>query len=224
MATLAPALMPSFSTSGLPEYPATSTALYRPLPSLPPLVHHPPDPAGRVVGDVQGAVGARGHTHRPVLWTGAVLVPEAVRERLVRPDGLAVLERHKHDTIAGLGQGRAVPRAVKRHEGPVAKPRGELGAPIERESVRRPMPRKRDQRLLLVLAASDRLAVAPILGREHQVTQLGVVVAIRPAVVVPLRELEELFRRLFRALLQREQLGPVLAQLIAAVLGRVQLA
>src|SRR6058998_3739662 len=164
MATLAPALMPSFSTSGLPEYPATSTALYRPLPSLPPLVHHPPDPAGRVVGDVQGAVGAHGHTHRPVLRTGAVLVPEPVRERLVRPDGLGVLERHKHDTIAGLGQGRAVPRAVKRHEGPVAKPRGELGAPIERESVRRPMPRK----------------------REHQVTQLGVVVAIRPAVVVPL--------------------------------------
>src|SRR5437016_658359 len=61
-------------------------------------------------------------------------------------------------------------------------------------------------------------------GREHQVTQLGVVVAIRPAVVVPLRKLEELFRGLFRALLQREQLGPVLAQLIAAVLGRVQLA
>src|SRR5881409_917294 len=213
MATLAPALMPSFSTSGLPGYPATSTALCRPLP---PLVHHPPDPAGRVVGDVQGAVGAYGHTHRPVLRTGAVLVPEPVRERLVRPDGLGVLERHKHDTIAGLGQGRAVPRAVKRHEGPVAKPRGELGAPIERESVRRPMPRKRDQRLLLVLAASDRLAVAPILGAEHQVTQLGVVVAIRPAVVVPLRELEELFRRLFRALLQREQLGPVLAQLIAA--------
>src|SRR5213595_71501 len=136
MAMVVPGLIPSFWTSGFPEYPAIFAAL----------VHHPPDPAGRVVGDVQGAVGAHGHTHRPVLWTGAVLVPEPVRERLVRPDGLAVLERHKHDTIAGLGQGRAVPRAVKRHEGPVAKPRGELGAPIERESDRRPMPRKRDQR------------------------------------------------------------------------------
>src|SRR5437667_162706 len=147
MAMVVPGLIPSFWTSGFPEYPAIFAALAacRLLPPVAALVHHPPDPPGRVVGAVQGAV-------------------------------------------------------------------------------RRPMPRKRDQRLLLVLAASDRLAVAPILGREHQVTQLGVVVAIRPAVVVPLRKLEELFRGLFRALLQREQLGPVLAQLIAAVLGRVQLA
>src|SRR2546430_3233685 len=188
MAMVVPGLIPSFWTSGFPESPAFFPALAacRLFPPFAALVHHPPDPAGRVVGDVRGAVGAHAHTPRPVLRTGAALAPEPVRERLVRPDGLGVLERHKHDTIAGLGQGRAVPRAVKRHEGPVAKPRGELGAPIERESVRRPMPRKRDQRLLLVLAASDRLAVAPILGREHQVTWLGVVVAIRPAVVVPL--------------------------------------
>src|SRR5712691_8668122 len=167
MATLAPALMPSFSTSGFPEYPATATAHYR---LLPPLIHHPPDPAGRVVGDVQRAVRPHRHAHRPVLRTGAVLVPEPVRERLVRPDGLAVLERHKHDTIAGLGQGGAVPRAMERHERAVAKPRGELGATVERQSVRCPMRRKRDQRLFLVLAAPDRLAVAAILGREHQVT------------------------------------------------------
>src|SRR5439155_4122077 len=48
--------------------------------------------------------------------SGAVLVPEAVRERLVRPNGLAVLERHKHDTIAGLKQGRAV-RSEERRVG-----------------------------------------------------------------------------------------------------------
>src|SRR2546430_1398828 len=183
MAMVVPGLIPSFWTSGFPEYPAIFAALAacRLLPPVAALVHHPPDPAGRVVGDVQGAVGAHGHTHRPVLRTGAVLVPEAVRERLVRPDGLGVLERHKHDTIAGLRQGHAGPRAVKRHEGPVAKPRGDLGAPIERQSIRRPMPRKRDQRLLLVLAASDRLAVAPILGREHQLPQLGVPWCSRPS-------------------------------------------
>src|SRR3989442_98713 len=83
---------------------------------------------------------------------------------------------------------------------------------------------KRAQRLLLLLAASDRLAVAAIFGREHQVTQLGVVVAVRPAVVVPCRELDELLRGFFRTLRQREQLGPVLTQLIATVLRRVQLA
>src|SRR5213592_2005798 len=156
MAMVVPGLIPSFWTSGFPEYPAIIFAALAACRLLPP-VHHSPDPAGRVVGDVQGAVGAHGQTHRPVLRTGAVLVPEAVRERLVRPNGLAVLERHKHDTIAGLRQGRAVPRAVKRHEGSVAKPRGELGALIECQSVRRPVPRKRDQRLLLVLAASDGL-------------------------------------------------------------------
>src|SRR5438034_9608233 len=97
MAMVVPGLIPSFWTSGFPEYPAIFAALAacRLLPPVAALVHHPPDPAGRVVGDVQGAVGAHGHTHRPVLRTGAVLVPEAVRERLVRPDGLAVLERHK---------------------------------------------------------------------------------------------------------------------------------
>src|SRR5947208_15098784 len=119
MAMVVPGLIPSFWTSGFPEYPAIFAALAacRLLPPVAALVHHPPDPAGRVVGDVQGAVGAHGHTHRPVLWTGAVLVPEPVRERLVRPDGLAVLHRPKHDTIPALVAGRADPRAGKTHEG-----------------------------------------------------------------------------------------------------------
>src|SRR5438552_2270185 len=155
MAMVVPGLIPSFWTSGFPEYPAIFAALAacRLLPPVAALVHHPPDPAGRVVGDVQGAVGAHGHTHRPVLRTGAVLVPEAVRERLVRPDGLPHIERHTHDTIAGGRQGRAVPRAETRHEAPAAKPRGELGAPRDRQPARRPLPQKRDQR--------------PLLGRAH---------------------------------------------------------
>src|SRR5207253_8865381 len=127
MAMVVPGLIPSFWTSGFPEYPAIFAALAacRLLPPVAALVHHPPDPAGRVVGDVQGAVGAHGHTHRPVLRTGAVLVPEAVRERLVRPDGLGVFERPNNDTIAGLTQARAAPRAVTHHAGPV---RQQLGA------------------------------------------------------------------------------------------------
>src|SRR5438552_7497603 len=68
MAMVVPGLIPSFWTSGFPEYPAIFAALAacRLLPPVAALVHHPPDPAGRVVGDVQGAVGAHGHTHRPV--------------------------------------------------------------------------------------------------------------------------------------------------------------
>src|SRR5947207_13882274 len=118
MAMVVPGLIPSFWTSGFPEYPAIFAALAacRLLPPVAALVHHPPDPAGRVVGDVQRAVGAHGHAHRPVLRTGAVLVPEPVGERLVRPDRITPLEGHEHDTIAGLGQGGAVPRAVERDE------------------------------------------------------------------------------------------------------------
>src|SRR5207237_9046880 len=53
--------------------------------------------------------------------------------------------------------------------------------------------------------------------------EVGGVVAVRPAEVGALRELEELLRRLLGALLDGEQLGPVLPQLIAPVLGGVQL-
>src|SRR3989475_11777697 len=96
-----------------------------------PLAHPPTNPSRRVVGDVQGAVRAHRYAHRPVLRTGAVLMPEAVRERVVRPDRLAVLEGHEHDTIAGLGQRRAVPRTVERDERPIAIPRGELSAAVK---------------------------------------------------------------------------------------------
>src|SRR5437879_8355974 len=77
MAMVVPGLIPSFWTSGFPEYPAIFAALAacRLLPPVAALVHHPPDPAGRVVGDVQGAVGAHGHTHRPVLRTGRWVWP-----------------------------------------------------------------------------------------------------------------------------------------------------
>src|SRR3989442_1803546 len=181
-----PDLMPSFATKGLPEYPATSTALYRPLPPLPPFVHHPPDPARGVVRDIQRAVRAHGHAHRPVLRARGVFLPESIRERLICPNRLTVLERHEHDAVAGLGQRRPVPGAVERHEGPRAIPRGKLGPAVERQPIRRPVRRKHHQGLLLVLAASHLLAVAAVLGREHQVPEYGVVVTVRPAVIVPL--------------------------------------
>src|SRR5207237_10326058 len=48
--------------------------------------------------------------------------------------------------------------------------------------------------------------------------ELEVVIAIRPADVVALIHPQQLLRRLLGALLDSEQLGPVLSQLVAAVL------
>src|SRR5205085_1014740 len=218
MAIAQPSLIPSLSTSDRLEYPAT------PFPGLSPaFVDHPPDRAGRVVRDIQRPVRPHRHAHRAVLGSRAVLFPKAVRERLVAADRLAVLEGHEGHAVARLGERRTVPGAVERDERAAPIALGELGPRIERQAVRRPVSREGHQRLLLVFAASHLLAVAAVLGREHEVAELRVVVAIGPTEIGALRELEELLGRLLGALLDGEQLGPVLTQLIAPVLRGVQL-
>src|SRR2546427_6260166 len=99
----------------------------------------------------------------------AVLVPEPVRKRLIGPDRLAVFEGHEHDAIARLGQGSAVPRAVKRDKRAAAILGGELRAGVEHQAVRRPMARERDRRLLLLLAPAHLFPIATVLWSEHQV-------------------------------------------------------
>src|SRR5947199_4215863 len=208
-------LIPSFCTSGFPEYPATSTAstaLCRLLLPLAALVHHSPDPPRRVVGDVQRAVGAHRHAHRSMLRPRGILLPEAVRERLIAPHRLAVLEGHERDAVPRLGERRPVPRAMERDERAAPIVLGELSARVERQAIGRPMSRERHQRLLLVLAAAHVLAVAAVSGCQHQVAELRVVIAVGPAEVGTLRELEALLRRLLGARPDPEQPGPVLAQ------------
>src|SRR5207249_753446 len=233
-------LIPSFCTSGFPEYPATSAALCRPLPPstalsrlptalcrlLPPLaalVHHSPDPPRRVVGDVQRAVGAHRHAHRSMLRPRGILLPEAVRERLIAPHRLAVLEGHERDAVTRLGERRAVPRAMERDERAAAIALRELRPRVERQAIGRPMPRERNCRLLLLRTPPHLLAVAPILRCQDQMAEFDVMITVGPAEVVALVHPQQLLRWLLGALLESEQLGPVLSQLVAAVLRGPQL-
>src|SRR5213082_1979005 len=155
--------MPSFCTSGFPEYPATLPPLPPLCRLLPPFVHPPPDRPGRVVGDIQRSVRPHRHAHRPVLRPRGVLLPKPVRERLVAAHRLAVLERHERYPVARLRQRRAVPGAVKRDECAAAIALGELRPHVERQAVRGPVARERDRRLLLLRTPPDLLAVAPVL-------------------------------------------------------------
>src|SRR5881398_2809434 len=86
------------------------------------------------------------------------------------------------------------------------------------------MARERHRRLLLLRAPPHLLPVAAVLRREHEVTEVRVVVAIRPAEVIALVHPQQLLRRLFGALLGGEKLGPVLEELVPAVLRGPQLA
>src|SRR5947207_13763857 len=153
--------MPSFCTSGFPEYPATLPPLPPLCRLLPPFVHHPPDCPGRVVGDIQRSVRPHRYAHRPVFGPSGVLLPEAVRERLVAAHRLAVLERHERHPVARLRQRRAVPGAVNRDECAAAIALGELCPSVERQAVRGPVARERHERLLLVLRSSHLLPVPP---------------------------------------------------------------
>src|SRR5436190_5265875 len=195
------------------ESSSPDTASARPLP---PLVDPSPEPAARIIRDVQRAVGPLGEAYR------AVLGLESVGERLVTASRHAVRERHEHDAVPRLRQRRAVPRAVERDERAAPVARRELVTRIEDEAVRRPVAGECEQRRLLVSAAPDLLAVAAVLGCQHQVAELRIVEAVGPAEVVLLLDLYHLLRGLLGALLEREQLGPVLPQLIAPVLHGVQ--
>src|ERR1700756_340552 len=106
MEIVEPSLIPSFWISGFPEYPATFPVFPR---LSPPFIHHSPNRPARVVGDIQRTVRPHGHAHWAVLRSRGVLLPEAVRERLVAAHRLAVLEGHERDPVARLGERRAVP-------------------------------------------------------------------------------------------------------------------
>src|SRR6266540_3464627 len=191
--------MPSFSTSDRFEYPAI-TALNHPLPSstvlyrpLPPLIHHPPDPPDAVVGDVDRPIRPLGDADRAVFGPALLLAPEAIRERLVGACRLAVLEGHERDAEALLRERSAVPRAVEGDERPPAVALGELRARVEQQAVRRPMRGEGDRGLFLLRAQPDLLAVAAVFRGEHEMVELGIVVAVRPAEVVSLLDAQQLF-------------------------------
>src|SRR5579875_4186700 len=102
--------------------------------------------------------------------------------------------------------------------------RGQLPPVVEREVIRRPMRRECRHGPEHAGAPPDLLAIAAVLRREHELLLHAVVVAVRPAVVAALDHTQQLLGREVCALLRREAPRPVLAQLIAPVLGRIDAA
>src|SRR6185312_5344431 len=70
-------------------------------------------------------------------------------------------------------------------------------------------------------ASPDFLSVSAVFRREHQLHLHAVVEAVRPAVIPALNDAQQLLGGKVGALLGREALRPVLAQLVAPVLSRI---
>src|SRR6185295_14171763 len=79
----------------------------------------PPDAAVLVVGDIKPAIGTAGHSGRPMRGLARIQMTsgETIGKHEILSRRLTVGKRLEHDIVAGLRQGRPVPRAVKGDEG-----------------------------------------------------------------------------------------------------------
>src|SRR3982751_411983 len=105
---------------------------------------------------------------------------------------------------------------------PVVAP--ELRSREESQPIGSPVRREECLGFSLRRAVAQLLAIAAVLRRLHQLPLDVVVVAIRPSVIAALVDLQQLLGGKILSLLRRVEFGPILEELIAAVLGRVQLA
>src|SRR5207245_2284152 len=134
-------------------------------------VDDPPDPAVRIVRDVECAVGSDGDSCGPVRGPTRLLhgAGKAIGEDLVLPGGLALRERLEHHVVAALREWRSIPRAVECDERTSAIALRELIAVVEREVIGRPVAGEDRDRASLLRTDPDGLsAIAPVLGRQHQ--------------------------------------------------------
>src|SRR5690348_13505946 len=115
---------------------------------------------------------------------------EAVGEGLVVPARRAAVHRLEDHAISLLKLGGAVPRAVEGDERAIAIAGREVGAAVEEERHRRPVARVDRNRLLLVGAAIGLLPVAAVLRCIHELLLVLRVVAVWPAEVVTLVDLD----------------------------------
>src|SRR5690348_5491992 len=183
------------------------------------------DAAGLVVRDVERPVRPLCQSRRTMLRRVGLhdSTRETVGEGLEVPRGFAGRERLKDDLIAALRTRRTIPGSVKRDERAVAVARREGGPGVEQQSIGRPVRREECRGCLLGGALPDRLAaIAAVLRREHELLLLIVEVALGPAEVVALVDLEQLLGGEVLALLSGVELGPVVPQLISSMLGRPQ--
>src|SRR5829696_10112059 len=126
-----------------------------------------------------------------------VEVPEPsnpLAKTLVAPAGVAADERdedHMVTRTVGTGPSSGEVVSVKRHECAPEVLRGKLLPSVEDHRHRPPVRRKSQDRELLRRAAADDGTVSPVLGREHLLILQSVVIAVRPAVVLPLPDPNE---------------------------------
>src|SRR5882757_590951 len=126
----------------------------------------------------------------------------------------------KHDVVAALRVGGAIPRSMESYEQAVAIASRELLPVIQDHVVGRPV-RRENRRGSAFLGAEPRsLSIAAVFGREHEPWLEGVVVAHRPTVVAALFQQQHLFggqRRFLIGIL--DHVRPVRVQLVTAVLS-----
>src|SRR5207248_3108517 len=130
--------------------------------------------------------------------------------------------RLEHDVVAELREWRSIPGAVECDERTSSVMLRELTAEVEREVIGRPVAGEDRDRASLLRTDPDGLsAIAPVLGRHHQLLLRVVEVAFGPPIVGAALEPHELLRRQIRPLLGLVECWPVLRELIPAVLGRI---
>ncbi len=147
---------------------------------------------------------------------------KTVGEDLILPRGLAVRERLEHDVVALLRERRAIPRAMECDEGTAAVARRELTPVVEGQVIGRPVAGEdRDRSSLLRTDADGLSAITPVLGRQDQLALRVVEVAFGPPIVGAALDAHQLLRRQIGALLGLVECRPVLRELVAAVLRRI---
>src|SRR5262245_24729695 len=118
---------------------------------------------------------------------------------------------------------------MERDERAILVARGECRACVEEQRVRRPVARERRDGLLFRRTIAHLLAIATVLRRLHELAFDKRVEAVRPAEVVTLVHLKQLFRGILSAEFERgDRIHPELReptlQIVATVLSRVELA
>src|SRR5262249_15670978 len=119
----------------------------------------------------------------------------------------------------------AIPRPVKGDEGAALVGFRKFIALVDLEVVWRPMGRIGCNRWDHARADADLVAaVAAILRREHQLLAGAIIVAGRPAIGGTLLDQHHFLGRQLRTLLGGVEPGPVLMQLVTAMLGGIEAA
>src|SRR3569833_1030495 len=189
------------------------------------LVRDTPNAALDVVRDIKRAVRTHGKPGGSVCCATRCFLGsgKTVSEDDIVAGGLTIAHRLVDDVVTSLGSRRAVPGAVKGHEGAATIGLRELRARIDQQRVRRPMRGEDGDGCSLLRAESNRLAtVAAVFRREYQLVLKAVEIAAGPTIVRPGFQLHDFLSGQSSSLFGAIKVGPALVELITTVLGNVQ--